>query len=282
MERQTLPGVQTLCRPPGSTAAGSRASRAPRVIGPTERFSALADHYRRSRPGYPRAALDLLAAQCGLDARAIVADVGSGTGILTAQLLERAAQVMAVEPNEAMRKAAEEQLGDNAGFHSVAAAAEATTLPAHSIDLWVAAQAFHWCDAPRARREALRILRPGRYAALLWNERPPEPGEFLREYEALLHRHAAEYASIVSRRLDEERMRAFLGTAMRVARFPNQQRLDYAGLEGRLLSSSYAPAPGHPQRAPMLAGLRALYERHQQDGAIVFPYETRVYFAPLG
>ncbi|HVN46720.1 MAG TPA: class I SAM-dependent methyltransferase [Steroidobacteraceae bacterium] len=248
---------------------------------PTERFSALVDHYRRSRPGYPSAAIDLLAARCGLDDAAIVADVGSGTGILSAQLLGRAGQVIAVEPNDAMRQAAEEQLGHIPGFRSVAAAAEATTLPSESVDLWVAAQAFHWFDAARARREALRILRRGRFAALLWNERPPELPDFLREYEALLRRHAAEYASIVARRVDEESMQSFLGGAMQVARFPNRQRLDYAGLEGRLLSSSYAPAPGHPERAPMLAGLRDLFERHQKDGVIVFPYETRVYFAQM-
>ncbi len=251
------------------------------MIHPTERFSALADHYRRSRPGYPCAAIDLLAAQCGLHHDAIVADVGAGTGILTAQLLERAARVIAVEPNDAMRKAAEEQLAHDPRFRSVAAPAEATTLPAGSIDLWVAAQAFHWFDAARARLEALRILRQGGYAALLWNERPPAPSEFLREYESLLHRHAAEYGSIVARRVDQASMQAFLGGAMQVACFANEQILDYAGLEGRLLSSSYAPAPGHPERAPMLAGLRALFERHQQDGTIVFPYETRVYYAPL-
>ena len=54
-----------------------------------------------------------------------------------------------------------------------------------------------------------------------------------------------------------------------------------AGLEGRLLSSTYAPEPGHPEYEPMLAGLRALFDRHSQGGEIVFPYETRVYFAPL-
>jgi hypothetical protein len=115
----------------------------------------------------------------------------------------------------------------------------------------------------------------------LWNERPPEPGAFLTEYDTLLHRHAGEYAAIVAQRVDELRMQEFLGGAMQVARFPNNQTLDYPGLEGRLLSSSYAPEPGHPEHAPMLAGLRALFERHQRDGKIIFPYETRVYFAPL-
>jgi ubiquinone/menaquinone biosynthesis C-methylase UbiE len=248
---------------------------------PTERFSARAEHYRRYRPSYPPAAIDLLAAQCGLTAGSAVADVGSGTGILSEQLLERGAQVIGIEPNDAMRSAAEERLGSRPGFRSVAATAEATTLPDASVDLWVAAQAFHWFDAPRARLEAVRVLRAGGFAALLWNERPPEPGAFLTEYEALLRRHAIEYSTIAARRVDEASMRGFLGGAMQVARFPNEHTLDYAGLEGRLLSSSYAPAPAHSEYEPMLEGLRALFDRYSQDGEIVFPYETRVYFAQL-
>jgi SAM-dependent methyltransferase len=247
----------------------------------TERFSDRAEHYRRYRPGYPAPAIDVLARQCGLTASAVVADVGSGTGILSEQLLERGARVIGIEPNDAMRAAAEARLGAEPRFRSVAATAEATTLLPESVDLWVAAQAFHWFDAPRARLEALRVLRAGGFAALLWNERPPEPGAFFSEYEALLRRHATEYTTIATRRVDEAGMREFLGATMQIARFPNQQTLDYAGLEGRLLSSSYAPGPGHPQHEPMLADLRALFERYSRDGEIVFPYETRVYYAQL-
>ena len=248
---------------------------------PTERFSTRADHYRRYRPGYPVAALDLLAAQCGLRPGAVVADVGSGTGLLSEALLERGASVVGIEPNEAMRRAAEERLAGEPRFRSVAATAEATTLQPASVDLWVAAQAFHWFDASRARLEALRVLRGGAFAALLWNEHPPESGPFLSEYDALLRRHAREYSALADRRADEPSMHAFLGPAMQVARFPNHQTLDYAGLEGRLLSSSYAPERGDPEHEPMLEGLRRLFERHQKAGTIVFPYETRVYFAQL-
>jgi SAM-dependent methyltransferase len=247
----------------------------------TERFSTRADHYRRYRPGYPAAALDLLVTHCGLAAGAVVADVGSGTGILSEALLERGARVIGIEPNEPMRRAAEQGLAGEPRFRSVAATAEATTLPEGSVDLWVAAQAFHWFDAPRARLEALRVLRPGACAALLWNEHPAEAGAFFGEYDALLRRHAREYSALAERRSDEAAMRGFLGPGMQVARFPNPQMLDYAGLEGRLLSSSYAPEPGDPEHGPMLEGLHALFERYQQGGEIVFPYETRVYFAQL-
>jgi SAM-dependent methyltransferase len=248
---------------------------------PTERFSSRAADYARSRPGYPQPALDLLKARCGLSPGAVVADIGSGTGILTALLLESGAQVIAVEPNDAMRAAAEGSLGGHPRFRSVRASAEDTTLASVSLDLWVAGQAFHWFDVAQARREALRVLKPGAMAALLWNERPTELTPFLADYEALLLRHAAEYAQIAASRADVASMSRFFGGPMELATFPNEQRLDFEGLRGRLMSSSYAPEPGHPQHAPMTAGLEALFGRHAREGRVLFPYRTLVYFGGL-
>jgi hypothetical protein len=125
------------------------------------------------------------------------------------------------------------------------------------------------------------VVRAGGWAALLWNERPAEATAFLADYEALLLRHAAEYARITASRADPAGMREFLGAAMEVAEFPNQQVLDFEGLRGRLLSSSYAPQPGHPEHAPMIAGLGEVFGRHQQHGRVVLPYRTLVYFAQL-
>ncbi len=247
----------------------------------TERFSSRAADYARSRPGYPRAALRLLETRCGLAAGTLAADIGAGTGILTALLLESGAQVIAVEPNDAMRAAAEERLGGHPHFRSVKASAENTSLPAATVDLWVAGQAFHWFDVAQARREALRVLRRGARAALLWNERPTELTPFLADYEALLLRHAAEYAQITASRADAASMSGFFGGEMELATFPNEQSLDFEGLRGRLMSSSYAPEPGHPQHGPMIAGLEALFHRHAQDGRVLFPYRTLVYFGAL-
>jgi SAM-dependent methyltransferase len=248
---------------------------------PTERFTTRAGDYARYRPGYPAEAVALLKERCGLVPGAAAADLGSGTGILTRLLLECGARVFAVEPNDAMRAAAEASLGGSPRFVSVKGSAEATTLAAGSIDLLVAAQAFHWFDGPRARAETLRILRGGGYGALLWNERPAEADAFLADYEALLHEHAAGYARISASRADPAAMREFLGPQMQIATFPNRQLLDFEGLRGRLMSSSYAPEPGHPQHEPMMAELRAVFGRHARDGRIVFPYRTLVYFAQL-
>lgn len=249
---------------------------------PTERFTSRVADYARYRPGYPAAAIELLKARCGLAPGTVVADLGSGTGILTALLLECGAQVYGVEPNDAMRAAAESVLGGRPGFVSVAGSAESTTLAAHSLDLLVAGQAFHWFELRAARAEALRVVRVGGFAALLWNERPEQPTRFLADYEALLTRHAPEYERITASRADPAAMREFLGSAMELATFANEQILDFEGLRGRLMSSSYAPEPGQPHHEPLMTGLHALFRRYESGGRIVFPYRTLVYFAQLG
>ena len=251
-------------------------------LDPTQRFSSRVEPYRRYRPGYPPDAIDLLCDRCGLVPQARVADLGSGTGILTALLLERGAQVFAVEPNSAMRGAAEALLGARRGFVSVMGTAEATTLEAESVGLVVAAQAFHWFDPERARGESLRILAPGGWAALIWNEPPEDPGAFLAEYDALLRRHAPEYVRVRGLRVREHGIREFFGGEPARAEFANRQIFDFEGLQGRLMSSSYAPQPGEPQHAPLIAGLSQVFERHQHGGQVVFPYRTRVFFGQPG
>jgi SAM-dependent methyltransferase len=251
------------------------------MTGPTERFTNCAEAYARYRPSYPPEAVTLLQQRCGLSAQAVVADVGSGTGILTALLLQSGAEVFGVEPNGPMRALAEAALSHWPRFHSVDGTAENTKLPGASVDLVVVGQAFHWFDPMQARREALRVIRPGGSGALLWNERPNAATPFLTDYEAMLRRYAPQYATITASRANEATMREFFGGAMECATFPNQQDLDFEGLRGRLMSSSYAPEPKHPGHAPIMAALRRVFDTHAREGRVVLPYQTLVYFGPL-
>lgn len=252
------------------------------MLSSTERFSTRVDHYIKSRPSYPADVLELLRVRCDLAATSKVADIGSGTGILTELLLETGAEVFAVEPNREMREAAERLLSDYGRFRSVPGAAEATTLPDASVDLITASQSFHWFDLQKARRELARILKPRGWVMLIWNERPLDAGAFLDAYEALVRRHAAEYDQITNSRADEAKIREFFGRPPETAVFSYRQTFDFAGLEGRLMSSSYAPEPGHPEHEPMMAALRDLFERHNRGGKVIFPYRTLVYFGQLG
>jgi ubiquinone/menaquinone biosynthesis C-methylase UbiE len=249
---------------------------------PTQRFSDRVPEYIRYRPSYPAGVIEHLRLHARLGSGAVVADLGSGTGLFSRLLLATGAQVHAVEPNDAMRAAAERDLADQPGFTSVAGTAEETGLPDQSIALVTAAQAFHWFDGPACRRECQRLLRPSGQVALVWNERQSNTTAFLAGYEALLLRHATDYARINHRNITGAKLAAFYGpTGYTTTEFPSEQRFDLPGLQGRLMSSSYAPKAGHPSHAPMFAELAELFVRHAEGGQIAFRYTTKLYLGAL-
>jgi SAM-dependent methyltransferase len=245
-------------------------------------FSGRVDDYVRTRPSYPHALLAVLGETCGLGAASVVADLGSGTGLFTRLLLASGATVHAVEPSEEMRAAAEEMLRGEPGFHSVAGGAEATSLPDASVDLVTAAQAFHWFDVARTKMELRRILRarPGLphetgNVALVWNDRELDVDAFHRAYEELLVRRCPKYRELQGKADTTEKFDALLGAGRwhRVS-VPNEQHLDREGLVGRLLSSSYAPRAGAPDHDETFAELRAIFDRHAENGSVVMRYTT--------
>lgn len=249
---------------------------------PTKRFSDRVENYVRWRPSYPVAVLETLRAECGLSAATVVADIGSGTGILTHLILENGNRVYGVEPNAEMRKAAESLLRDFPGFVSVAGTAENTGLGAASIDLLVAAQAFHWFDPAKTKKEFQRILRAGGWVALVWNERLVGVSPFLREYEELLKRYATDYATVDHRNVGDDAIAAFFHPGpFTMKSFPNRQEFDFEALKGRCLSSSYTPAPGAPGYDELVAGLRETFERNQVNGKVSFEYQTKLYYGRL-
>ena len=246
-----------------------------------ERFTGRAGYYVRGRPGYPEALFDRLLERTGLAAGAVVADLGAGTGIASEPLLRRGLRVAAVEPNAAMRAAAVERLGAAAGFRATAGTAEATGLGPASVDLALAAQAFHWFDPDRARRELRRITRPPHRAALIWNARRATGAPFLEQYETLLVRFGTDYAQVGHRGIGTERIAAFFGGRFEHHRFDNAQLLDREGLQARLLSSSYVPARGAPGHDEMLAELERIFLRHQRDGRVRIDYDVDLFLGTL-
>jgi SAM-dependent methyltransferase len=251
------------------------------MLDPTQRFSTRVENYIKFRPTYPSAVIDVLTTECGLSPASIIVDLGSGTGILTKLFLDNGNRVYGVEPNRDMREAGERLLRDYPNFVSVNGAAEATTLPDRSIDFIAAGQAFHWFDRIRAREECSRILRPGGWAVLVWNSRQIDATPFLRDYESLLQTYSPDYAAVTHENIGEAELVEFFGAPPRIAHFENAQHFDFDGLEGRLMSSSYAPEAGHPNHAPMLRELRAIFDRHQVGGRVAFLYDTEVYYGRM-
>lgn len=252
------------------------------ITNATTRFSSRVDDYVKYRPDYPIEIIDVLAARCGLVPESVIADVGSGTGILTRFFLENGNPVVGVEPNREMREAGEQLLAEFGRFTSIDGTAEATKLPAQSMDFIVAGQAFHWFDREKTRAEFLRILKPDGIVALIWNDRRIDSTPFLRDYEALLNTFGNDYKEVAHKTaLDTASFAPFFGTMVHEARLDHNQRCAREGLVGRLHSASYMPTKGDTKYAPMIARVNEIFDAHQRDGHIQFEYDTRIFYGRM-
>ena len=254
-------------------------ANAPNPLNPTTRFSTRVDDYLQYRPHYPVEIIDLLAETCGLTPDSIIADIGSGTGILAKLFLENGNPVIGVEPNREMREAGKDYLSEFGRFTGMDGTAESSLVPTRSMDFVVAGQAFHWFDREKSRVELKRILKPEGVAVLVWNDRRIDSSHFLREYEALLRQYAIDYDKINHKNIQDKAVfAAFFGGEFFEASFDNLQHFDFDGLMGRLNSSSYAPPAEHPNYAPMAKRAKEIFLTHQQTGRVTFEYDTRVYY----
>lgn len=247
-----------------------------------QRFSSRVADYIRYRPGYPSVLIDLLRSHCGLKPDQVIADVGSGTGLLSRVFLAYGNRVIGIEPNDEMRAAGDEFLAGCNGFSSRKGASEATTLPDASVDFVTAAQAFHWFEPRATRQEFARILKPGGSVVVIWNDRRIGETSFGRAYEDLLVRYGTDYTQVKDAYPETQDMENFFGKGnFERAELPNFQEFDFAGLAGRLRSSSYAPREGQANYEPMLGALRKLFDANQKLGRVRMEYTTQIYFGRL-
>ena len=273
--------------------------------GSPHHFSRRVENYIKHRPGYPKAIIDLLRGECQLTDAAVIADIGSGTGLLAELFLRHGNRVFGVEPDPDMRAAAEHLLRWYPRFTSIAATAEATTLADHSVDMVTAGQAFHWFDHERARSEFARILVPQGWVVLVWNIQRTAGTPFLLALEqfwqtyltreglnveatgqdlaALLEQRSPVYRwRLHPERVREELLAPFFGRgAFREKTFDNPRVYDWEGLKGRVWSARNAPEAGHPRYTAMLQDLQAIFETHQVNGQVTIEYETRVVHGQL-
>ncbi len=244
---------------------------------PTERFTGLTDLYARYWPDYPAPAIDFITAHTGLGRDSLLVDVGCGTGISSRLFSEWGIAVVGIEPNAEMRERAI-AVGTPPGGGELtykAGTAEATGLADGCADAVVAAQAFHWFDAGRALAEFYRILKPGGWVILLWNERD-ESHDFTAAYGQVL-RSTREGRDVESRRgqSGQALLQSPLYRRAECVTFAHQQVLDEEGILGRARSASYAPREAVALEAFSKA-LRQAYARCQQNGTVELRYVTSV------
>lgn len=251
------------------------------MLDPTRRFSNRVENYLKYRPSYPPEIIPLLESECGLTAQTVIADLGSGTGLLTELFLKHGNRVFGVEPNAEMRAAGERVLSKHSSFVSVPATAEATTLPDHSIDMIVAGQAFHWFNRGKARPEFKRILKRNGWVVLIWNGFRVEMSALVKGYQEIVLRYGTDYKEVAREITGVEVDSFFAPNLCKRARYTFKQIFDFEGLKGRLLSASYAPDANHPEFEQMIRDLRALFDANQADGKVDFNYETEVYYGQL-
>ena len=249
---------------------------------PTKRFSRTVENYQAYRPGYPSEILDFLKEKLGLQPNAAIADIGSGTGKLSKLFIENGNPTFAIEPNEAMRTAAEQLFSEISNFQSTNGTAERTGLEDDSIDFITAAQSFHWFRAKETRVEFQRILKNNGFVLLIWNKRMDEKSDFMKVYNDYLLEWATDYEATSLRKIDQEALTKFFEpNEFYREDFFHYQSFDFEGLKGRYLSCSYAFDPTHPKHDAAINVLSSIFERFQDDGNIKMWYRTEVYYGKL-
>ena len=245
------------------------------------RFNNRVENYIKYRPGYPTEIIDFLKKEIGLKPSDVVADMGSGTGILSELFLINGNEVFGVEPNWEMRHAAEKLLKEYDNFHSVNGKAKDTSLKENSIDLITAGQSFHWFNNEMTRKEFKRILKPDRFTVLIWNNRSENSSEFMKDFDQLLNNLESDYKEVKHENLNDSDFSRFYGTKIySIDSYVNFQSLDYKGLLGRILSASYAPTEGEAY-TKMINEVKEIFTKHNEKGKIKIEYKTKIYFGKI-
>jgi len=248
----------------------------------TDRFTDKAEVYAKYRPSYPLEYIEYLISVAGLHGDCLIADIGSGTGILSRQLLERGYTVIGVEPNDQMRTVAEQTVKFDTRFISVKATAEQTTLDNHCLDLITVAQAFHWFDIEQFRLECQRILKPNAKVALVWNSRDMS-SDINKESAEVCQTYCPNYKGF-SGGIEENPIlfqQFFKDGTYECKQFRNDLHITLTGFLGRYVSASFSPKETDKEYKPFITALTKVFETYSRNGNINIPTITRSYLGKV-
>ncbi|MHB1909392.1 MAG: class I SAM-dependent methyltransferase [Nitrososphaerales archaeon] len=249
----------------------------------SERFTGRAEAYSKYRPTYPREIINILVREIGFDSTKIVADIGSGTGILSRLFLENGNVVLGIEPNNDMRSFAESNLASFPKFSSINGTAEDTSLDDQSVDLLCVGQALHWFDPKKSRVEFKRILKKDGYFLVAYNDRSKGQEGFGGSFDSLVVEARAKNSVLTGDhyRVDDGILDEFFERGCKKFLFSNEQKLDYEGVLGRAYSSSYWPRPDQSEYATFQRRLGEIFAKFQKEGSVTIFYDTTVLFGSI-
>lgn len=247
----------------------------------TQRFTGRAEAYSKYRPTYPQGVLDILKEKIHFDSSKVVADIGSGTGILSKLFLEHGNRVFGVEPNADMRNKAESSLAGFPNFISLNGTAENTSLKDRSVDLISIGQALHWFDPVKSWKEFGRIMNQNGWLCVLYNDRKSENySGIMKNYESIVRKYSRNRPRM--ERIEGDALCKFFPTwVFEKYLLPNEQTLDFEGLIGRLSSASYMPQPEEDQFMSMKNEIKEIFDEYQVDNKITLFYVTNVFLGKI-
>ena len=242
----------------------------------TQRFSDRVENYQKFRPSYTDETIDYIFHNFGLSRDSVLADVGAGTGIFTEKLVTKCKLVYAIEPNQEMRTAADKRLSSYSSYKSINGTSDKTMIGNNSIDGITVAQAFHWFDIVKTKKEFKRILKKDAYVFLIWNNRIANT-PFLSAYEDVLKNKLPEYKVVNHKNITDEIINTFINKDYQKTIFPNTQTFTLDGVLGRLSSSSYTPKEDTKEYHIIKEEIINAFNQYSSGGFVEFNYNTEVY-----
>ena len=233
--------------------------------------------YEIGRPDYPEEAIERLVAELGIGSDTRVLDLAAGTGKLARRLVPTGADLVAVEPVDAMRAALSASLPD---VEALPGTAEAIPLQDASVDAVTVGQAFHWFDGDAALPEIRRVLRPGGRLGLIWNVKD-ESVDWIEKLGGIMESYRGQAPRVASGAWKEAFERTTLFTPLERARFRFVHEADFAAVVARVTSVSFIASLPPAEFARVVDRVRTLLATHPETaGRTTFeiPYRTGVYW----